>query len=143
MTTFKRLWKRSMLKIEKGANKMRSKGFAVIIGGGQGGGNPFRVSPNKVTGPKNIKDIEKRFLERFNRLADKNFSSIPFDEDMWDYLHVLQKEILDLDLGLGTGIGFIEWNDPAQAKDYCESVHEKLTKCEKQLGLTRSNYQVY
>ena len=122
---------------------MRGNGFAVIIGGGQGADKSFRFSSNKVTGPKNVKDIEKRFLERFNRLADKSFSTVPFDEAMWDYLHELQKEILALSVGLGAGRGHKEWNDPLQVKDYCESVHGKLTKCEKKLDLTRSNSLVY
>jgi len=112
---------------------MRSKGF-VIIGGGQGGCKPFRGSLNKITDPQHIKNIEQNLLERLNRLADICFSTVPFDEDMWDYLHELQKEILYLDVGLGTGREFIVWNDQGQVKDYCESVHGKLTKCEKQFG---------
>ena len=112
---------------------MRNKGL-VIIGGDQGGCKPFRGSLNKIAGPQDIKNIEKRFLERLNRLADICFSTVPFDEDMWDYLHELQKEILCLAVGLGTGKEFIAWNDQGQVKDYCESIHGKLTKCEKQFG---------
>lgn len=119
---------------------MRSKDFTVIIGNDQEGIKPLRVSLNKIAGSQHIKDIEKRFLERFNRLADKSFSTVPFDEDMWDYLHKLQKDILDFDVGFGTEGGFIEWDDPVKVKGYCESMHGKLTKCEKQLGLIRSNY---
>lgn len=122
---------------------MRGKGFTVIIGNDQERIKPLRVSLNKIEYPQNIKDIEKIFLERFNRLADKSFSAVPFDEYMWDYLNELQKDILDFDVGLGTEGGFIKWDYPVKVKGYCESVHGKLTKCEKQLGLTRSNYLLY
>jgi len=112
---------------------MRNKSL-VIIGGGQGKCKPFRGSLNKITGPQDIKNIEKSFLERLNRLADNCFSTVPFDEDMWNYLHELRQEILWLAVGLCAGKEFIAWNDQGQVKDYCESIHGKLTKCEKQFG---------
>jgi hypothetical protein len=120
---------------------MKNNCFTVVVGEGRKKNRSFSIMPSRISYPKCIEDIEKRFLERFNTLADTCFFAVPFDEDMWDYIHELRKEILELDSRPDPGNTDTEWN-AVQVKTYCESIQERLARCEEALGLKTSDYQV-
>lgn len=77
--------------------------------------------------------VRKRLDERRERIFIKVQSSSPHNHTMGTYILKLQSEIYDLDEGY-----IKEWED---MKDDYETVHKKLTDCERQLGLARGNYK--